>query len=616
MIPVELRFIFLSLDCIHLEYLNKTEVECGKIRKSGKGTLQNREIFMRWCYPVVFLLICLLLSLLSCGNSLDKRVQSHYCLSGYHLEEGLCVPNDSGLDGDSDDASVPLDGDSHISDGDPREESLGDMDDVQAVDGDGEGNEKERDIYESDKGWPRLTIAAPGALAVGQISGLRAWFDMGLGDLPVDVSHEVGWTSFNPAAAQVDSEQATISGLSIGEALVRAKYAGHWSDPSLVKIKGRSLVEVRGIWVNRWAFTSAADVDAIIEKAHTHNFNQIYFQVRGVFDAYYASKLEPWAKRLTGKLGKDPSWDPLQYAIEKAHERGMELHAWINVFTLWDGSTRPSESEPRHMYLQHPEWVMQDENHHPMPLGSGYVWGSPGNVGLREHNAAVVRDIVSRYQVDGIHLDRVRYPAANYSHDPASEEAYQLALANKPALSYAQWEREQVTDQVARIYRECESRSPKVVLSAAVAGIYQDYWDWGSVTEGYHHWLQDWISWDEQEIIDVLIPMVYWRCTENYGAWTDFCALVDSHAQKVTKRFLYIGSDLNYYGDAEKRSGSRRRGHETWSQISKQIEHTRSVETRGWVLYDYGVLNTVGYWDELLEGPFALPADVPFLWWK
>ena len=257
------------------------------------------------------------------------------------------------------------------------------------------------------------------------------------------------------------------------------------------RIRPREQVEARGLWVNRWSYHSAQDVRNIIEKAYNSHFNQIYFQVRGVFDAYYQSSLEPWASSLSGRLGKSPGWDPLQTAIDVAHEFGMELHAWINVLTLWSGSSAPPASTPVHKYREHPEWVMQDQNHIPMSLGGEYIWASPGNSQVREHNALVAREIVNLYDVDGIHLDRIRYPGPNYSYDSASREAYQNALQNQPNLDYADWEREQVVLQVARIYEEIQSVKPQVVLSAAVAGIYKDKWNWGGVTEGYHHWLQD-----------------------------------------------------------------------------------------------------------------------------
>jgi hypothetical protein len=109
--------------------------------------------------------------------------------------------------------------------------------------------------------------------------------------------------------------------------------------------------------------------------------------------------------------------------------------------------------------------------------------------------------------------------------------------------------------------------------------------------------------------------MVYWKIRDNYGAWTDFSALVDSHATMITNRALLIGSDLNATGDAEKGSKDTK-AYEPYSQIAAQIAKTRSADTQGWVMYDYGTLNAVNYWDELSNGPFEQMAVVPFMWWQ
>ena len=90
--------------------------------------------------------------------------------------------------------------------------------------------------------------------------------------------------------------------------------------------------EMRGIWVTRWTYNNAEDVREIMNNVADAGFNAVFFQVRGQHDAYYRSTIEPWAARLTGTLGKDPGWDPLQLAIEVGHSRGLEVHAYINAF--------------------------------------------------------------------------------------------------------------------------------------------------------------------------------------------------------------------------------------------------------------------------------------------
>ena len=95
--------------------------------------------------------------------------------------------------------------------------------------------------------------------------------------------------------------------------------------------------ELRGVWVTRWSYDSAEDVERILNDISKAGFNAVFFQVRGSFDAFYQSSIEPWAERLTGNLGTHPGWDPLQTAIDKGHERGLQIHAYINVFPLSSG---------------------------------------------------------------------------------------------------------------------------------------------------------------------------------------------------------------------------------------------------------------------------------------
>jgi len=111
------------------------------------------------------------------------------------------------------------------------------------------------------------------------------------------------------------------------------------------------------------------------------------------------------------------------------------------------------------------------------------------------------------------------------------------------------------------------------------------------------------------------MPMVYWRRTDTYAGWTDFCALVDNHVANRGGRFVYIGSDLNAAGDANAIVKKKKKDYESASEMVGQIDYTRNAGANGWTLYDYATLETTDYWDELLGGPFAAPAVSPYLWW-
>ena len=212
------------------------------------------------------------------------------------------------------------------------------------------------------------------------------------------------------------------------------------STPSAPTQVEGEMQEMRGIWVTRWTWENESDIRSMMAEIDAAGLNAVFFQVRGEFDAYYPSEIEPWAIRLTGRLGGDPGWDPLAVAVDAAHEHGLKLHAYMNVFPLWKmGLETPSETEPVHARRAHPAWEVQG------PDGSGvfsqeqpYYFASPGNPEVRFRVAQVAADIDFRYAVDGIHLDYIRYPHREASRDPVSLFRYDASK------SWEDWQRAQV----------------------------------------------------------------------------------------------------------------------------------------------------------------------------
>ena len=279
--------------------------------------------------------------------------------------------------------------------------------------------------------------------------------------------------------------------------------------------------ELRGAWVTRWSYSSAGDVDTILTELADAGFEHVFFQVRGSFDAFYDSSVEPWSKQLTGTLGNDPGWDPLQTAIDSGHARGLQVHAYINVFPFWAGSTPPTSATPSHAYTSHPEWVVHDASGVPMALNSSYVYASPGNPDVQAHIGAVVADISDNYDVDGIHLDYIRYPGSDYSHDPASLAAF----AATGSSDWDGWRREQVLATV-----RAARAATDLPLTAAVWGIYEDRWGWG-VSQGNIDYLQDSRAMLQDGLLDAIIPMIYWPVTATEADRLDFRTLLRDHLQ-------------------------------------------------------------------------------------
>jgi uncharacterized lipoprotein YddW (UPF0748 family) len=359
--------------------------------------------------------------------------------------------------------------------------------------------------------------------------------------------------------------------------------------------------EFRGIWVSRWEYSSASDIETIMENAAAWGFNAVFFQVRAVADAYYQSNLEPWSARLSGTLGKDPGWDPLGVAIQEAHARDLELHAWVNTFTAWTGTTPPPLSEPRHILYDYPSWRVVNDEGEFMAWNSSYSWVSPAIPGVRQHIEQVLLDIVAHYDVDGIHLDYIRYPGPSYSHDGWSIAGYQDGQALDPTLTWGEYQRDLLSRFVGRLYDAITDAAPHVKVSAAVWGIYQNVLQWSGVSQGYHDYFQDSHRWIQEGAVDALLPMIYWPMTHPKGGKLDFATLTDMHLAVQGNRHVYPGISADY---------------DDVSELADQIAYVRSVGGPGIALFSYSALRDKGHGEKLAPTVFDTPQPTPSMSWK
>jgi uncharacterized lipoprotein YddW (UPF0748 family) len=379
------------------------------------------------------------------------------------------------------------------------------------------------------------------------------------------------------------------------------------------------MVERRAVWVTRYDWTALgvgpapAAIDEIVDKVAGAGFTTILFQVRGYGDAYYTPGLEPWASRLTSgaiseTLGVDPGWDPLARMIALGRAAGLEVHAYVNVYPAWLsppgpswGALWPPATTPPHMFDRltygpdhpnHPgvyglgyDWRHHDLPGDPMLLDwNSYLWASPGVDQAADHVTAVIRDIVRRYAVDGVHLDLVRYAGPGYSYDPASNEA--AGPVKTPARD--QWQRDRVTALVRRVLTETRTLRPEAQVSAAVWPYYRDLWGWG-LSEGYADYYQDSKGWLSTGAVDAIMPMLYGGLADDFERWEilmeDF--VLDSAGGAV---YPGIGADDDF------------------SSIAARIEAARRAEAPGHAIFSYRALDDLGYWDELASGPYRTPA--------
>ncbi|KAL2634320.1 hypothetical protein R1flu_005799 [Riccia fluitans] len=186
--------------------------------------------------------------------------------------------------------------------------------------------------------------------------------------------------------------------------------------------------QVRAVWVTRYDFENEEDIVNIMKRSAQLGFNTVFFQVRGNASTYYRSKLEPWSETYNWQ---NPGYDPLLLAVQEAHTRSMSLHAWINVMPMWRGSFPPSNKD--HIFWTHPEWSWYDKHGTRQPLNRGfYVSINPCLPEPRSHIVQVCQEIVSCYEIDGLHLDYIRFPneppvvkGDEYPHDKTTLELFQ-----------------------------------------------------------------------------------------------------------------------------------------------------------------------------------------------
>lgn len=480
------------------------------------------------------------------------------------------------------------------------------------------------------------------SLAVGQISGITATatFDDGSS---ADVSGTVQWQTSASGVVDVsllsaEDNLVKVQAIAVGTVTVTAKTGAIASNACTITVTAAqtdggtgtgALKEVRALWVTRFAYNTQAHVQTIINDAASAGFNVIYFQIRGNGDAYYQSSLVPWATKLTGTLGQDPGWDPLQTAITAAHAKGMQLHAYFNVFSGWptpsgcsgagtcactpvaasgvtDPCTLPPASpsgKPTHVLRDHPEWMAVTSNG--KSIDSEYYWISPAAAGYRTHLVEVMNELLTNYDVDGVHLDRIRYPGSSYSYDPESNAAYDALPSPKP--SRADWQRTLVNDAVNSIYGAVKQKRPKAVLSASVWGIYKVLTGC-STSQGFANYYQDSIGWMKAGYIDALTPMIYWDIGTGCTDWSKH---LDVFMAGANGRHIVAGmhaQDNNPQGGSDIVRPER---------IKARIQYARQVGAAGTSIFASSYFNSTHYATFRGDGGvYAVDAGWPEITWR
>ncbi len=264
---------------------------------------------------------------------------------------------------------------------------------------------------------------------------------------------------------------------------------------------------IRALWVTRWDFKTPGDIARVMRQCKSSGFNTVLFQVRGNGTVLYRSRLEPWAKQLGGR---DPGFDPLQVACAEAHQRGLKLHAWFNVMPGWRGKQSPSD--PRQLYNARPDWFWRDASGGRQPLG-WYNSVNPCYPEVRRYLADLAGEIATHYDVDGIHLDYIRFPnerndfsppvMPDYPRDPRTLAMFRKQTGKTPdndPQAWDRWRTGQVTQLVREIRAVVKRAKPEVVLSAAVGA---------AAARAKRAHFQDSHQWLAEHLLDAVYPMNY-----------------------------------------------------------------------------------------------------------
>ena len=287
-------------------------------------------------------------------------------------------------------------------------------------------------------------------------------------------------------------------------------------------------------WMNKTPAQQRAYIDDLFDKLQEAGCNAVIFQIRPTADALYKSDIEPWSKWLTGKRGKAPSedWDPLEYVIAQAHSRGMELHAWLNPYRVTSDAKETLPAD--HLSKKYPERFFRFDNK---------LFFDPAYQENRDYISEVIADIVTRYDIDAIHLDDYfyPYPAANGAKFNNDDASYRKFGEGK---NRADWRRENVDKLIEQLHYTIKELKPWVRFGISPFGIWRNKRTdpRGSDSAGlqnYDDLYADVLLWAEKGWIDYLAPQLYWTLDKKVAPSRGLAHWWNDNVPEPTQ--LYIG---------------------------------------------------------------------------
>jgi len=432
---------------------------------------------------------------------------------------------------------------------------------------------------------------------------------------------EANMVASYPDVKQGRSQQATTRGdvaASVYQGLVYQGQAGAIASPYIVAANPVQTVavshtrEFRAVWItsvwnrdfpstqNLTTQQQQAELIALIDQVRAMNFNALILQVRPEGDALYASTLEPWSHWLTGAQGKAPNpfYDPLAFAVQECHKRGIELHAWFNPYRA--RTTTSTVNRAPHLAVTQPNVVYEWGNQ---------LWMDPGAKVVEDHTYAVMMDVVRRYDVDGIHLDDYFYPYPIAGKTFPDQKTYQAYQAGGGKLGLSDWRRENVNRLVKRLYEGIRATKPHVKFGISPFGIYRP----GQPPQiqgldAYESLYADALKWLQQGWVDYMAPQLYWRIdppAQSYPVllkwWLD---------SNLRQRHVYVGNTVSQLDG------------KAWplEEITRQVDITRQSSGQlslGNIFYSSGIFreNRQGIRDTFQTQTYRQIALPPVIGW-
>jgi uncharacterized lipoprotein YddW (UPF0748 family) len=343
---------------------------------------------------------------------------------------------------------------------------------------------------------------------------------------------------------------------------------------------------------------------AMFDQQQQMGLNAVVVQIRSAADAFYAKSSEPWSEWLTGQQGlaPEPFYDPMEFMIDQAHQRGMEFHAWFNLDRATFSKT--ASVAPTNIIYRKPEWMLTYGGRKLFNLGLPAV---------RSYIAGIVANVVREYDVDGIHFDDYFYPYAEAGQTLRDDSTYQ---ANFNGMKKPDWRRDNVNKLIVELRDSIRANKPWVKFGISPFGIWKNQSNdpEGSATNGgqaYYDLYADTRKWVRDGLIDYIVPQVYF--SSEFGR-VPYKTLVEWWTRNAGKVHLYIGQGAYRVG----RGSERDPGWGKSTEFPDQMRYNRQQPAvLGSVFFSAKSLQTnpLAIRDSLQNNFYRYPALVPAMTW-